>query len=211
MIKLTIPIILLLAAVGAFASPHVPYPPEQSPNGLSVYFDLEGETYCVVVEDWTPGPEAGFTVMAYLLLTYPETDFPSVQAWEANVYVTTNSYLYPTVSLTPGAIDIDPDPYDYVVDCGGAAAIPITGDFTMLASIELPWLGFEGTAECTAHVGGVNGSESFPDGAGYIPEPGFPIPCTSAYYSWGDCAWIDHECFVIGTEGMAWGDIKSLY
>lgn len=210
MIERMILILLLLAAVGASASPIAPQP-QQAPDGMSVYFDLVGDVSCGIIEDWTPGIEAGFTVMAYLLLTFPETEFPSVKAWEAHLEIETNAYLVPVVNLTPGAIDIDPDEDDYVVGCGGTAAIPITGDFTVLATLELRWLGYEGSAGCTITLEGVEDSVSFPAGAGYIPEPGFPIPCTSAWTTWGPCAWIGDYCWDVGNEGMTWGQVKSLY
>ncbi len=208
--RLAILAIMIMAAAGAAASPIGPY---QSPNGMSVYFDLEGEVDCVAVADWEPGPEAGFSIMAYLLLTYPNTEFPFVKAWEAHVEFESNSYLPPFqgMALTPGAIDIDPDPVDYVVGCGGPAAILITGDFTLLASVELNWLGYEGTADCTVRVDGVEGSVSFPNGAGYAPEPGFPIP-GRPYYCWGcECARVTAECEDIGYEELTWGAVKSLY
>jgi len=182
-------------------------------SGLAMaQIDPDGMVYCLTVDDWVAGPGAGPGVIdAYLLVTRPDTAFPSIQAWEAQINITTNSYLVPVVNLTPGAADYDADLNDYVVGCGGVNAIPITGEATAIAHIELEFLGFEGTALVTVNLGGVPGSLSFPDGPGYAAEAGFPSPCQPLLGAWGDCAWINGDCNPIANEDLTWGAVKSLY
>lgn len=118
--------------------------------------------------------------------------------------------------MTAGATDYDGDTDDYVVGCGGAAAIPITGDATVIAWVEIAWLGFEGHAAANCLLRGVDGSLSFPDGPGYAAEAGFPSPCQNflAPLTGGYCAWINEDhgwCSVHANEDMTWGDVKGLY
>lgn len=203
-------IVFLLLATCAGAQPIDP-----DPDGMGFYFDTEGIEYCIDVDDWVPAFGAGPTIMGYLIVTRPDTPFPSIQAWEAQVIIMTNSYTPPTgLVLTPGAVDYDGDPNDYVVGCGGTAAIPITGEAVVIASVEMAWLGFEGHAEAHVELYRVQGSQSFPDGPGYAAEAGFLSPCQPYQYPWGDCAWINHTdgCGPhIANEGMTWGAVKNLY
>ena len=202
-------IVMMLLAACASAEPIDP-----DPDGMGVYFDTEGMEYCIVVDDWVPGPGAGPGVIdAFLLVTRPDTPFPTIQAWEAQINITTNSYLAPVVTLTPGAADYDADPEDYVVGAGGANANPITGNATVIANIALEFLGFEGTASVIVTMGGVPGSLSFPDGPGYAAEAGFPSPCQSRFGVWGGNAWINADChgWIIANEELTWGTVKSLY
>ncbi len=181
-------------------------------DGMSVYFDDQGMSYCLEVDPWVPGPGAGpGLIEAYLLVTRPDTPYPTIQAWEAQINITTNSYLVPVVNLTPGAADYDADLEDFVVGCGGVNAIPITGDATVIANIELEFLGFEGTAEVVVNMNGVPGSLSFPDGPGYAAEAGFPSPCQCIFGAWGDVAWINNCMHPVANEDMTWGSVKSLY
>ena len=205
-------IVFLLLATCAGAQPIDP-----DPDGMGVYFDTEGMEYCIEVEDWIPGPGAGPGVIdAYLLVTRPDTPYPTIQAWEAQIIIVTNSYLPPVVSLTPGAADYDADPEDFVIGCGGVNAIPITGDATVIANIALEFLGFEGSAEVGIELYGVPGSLSFPDSPGYAAEAGFPSPCQCIFGTWGGVAGINGGTWQcdpgpIANEVMTWGTVKSLY
>ena len=188
-------------------------PIDPDPDGMGFYFDTAGTVYCLELDDWEPAVGAGPTVMAYLLVTNPDTPFPSIQGWEAFAMILTNSdmstgYLW----LTPGAADYDGmPPGEYVVGCGGPAAIPITGGATVIAWAELSWLGTEGHAEATCIVRGLDGSPSFPDGPGYAAEMGYPSPCQSLFGTWGEVAWINGGCQTVSDEGMTWGAVKGLY
>jgi len=201
-------ILIMLMLLATCTAAH---PVDPDPDGMGVYFNPEGSDYCIWVEDWVPGPGAGpGLVNAYLLVTRPDTPFPSIQAWEAQLSIVTNSYLQPVVTLTPGASDYDSDPEDYVVGCGGANAIPISGDAVVIANIALEFLGFEGSAYVAVSLAGVPDSQSFPDGPGYAAEAGFLSPCHSIWGSWGPVAYINGDC-PIATEDMTWGAVKSLY
>ncbi|MBC8424124.1 hypothetical protein H8E07_08380 [bacterium] len=203
---------LTAMAVIAFSGFAMAQPVDPDSDGMSFYFDTEGMNYCMQVDDWVPAIGAGPTFMGYVLVTRADTPYPSIQAWEAQVIFTSNSYTPPTgLALTPGAADYDGDLNDYVVGCGGAAAIAITGDATVIASVELTWLGFEGHASLTVEMYGVAGSISFPEGPGYAAEAGFPSPCQCIFGTWGPVAWVNETCNPVANEDMTWGSVKSLY
>jgi hypothetical protein len=209
-------VVLAVVVLGGFAAAQ---PIDPDPDGMGVYFDTAGSEYCLVVDDWIPGPGAGpGYIYAYLLVTRPSTNLPYIQGWEAHVEIVTNSYfLAPELTLTPGAFNTGREAGDYMVDAGGAAAIPITGDVVMLASVEIEWLGYEGHASGTIRVQGVADSPLFPDGPGYYSdEAATPAPCQSFFGNWGECAWINGDCGWIwpapsADERLSWGDVKSLY
>ncbi|MBC8424959.1 hypothetical protein H8E07_12615 [bacterium] len=192
---------------------------DPDPDGMSLYFDEEATIWCGSVDDWVPAIGAGPSFSVYLIVTNPSTGFPSIRAWEARVEITTNSFIpYEGLTLTPGAIDTDPDPDNYVVGCGGLYdGILIHDDTVVLAIAELQWLGFEGTATGTFELCGVEGSLSFSDGPGYAVAPGYLYPCQSFFGTdnWGVCAYLNpgaHECEpIIASENMTWGMVKSLY
>ncbi len=192
---------------------------DPDPDGMSLYFDEDATIWCGIVHPWMPGPGAGPSFFVYLIVTNPSTNFPSIKAWEARVEITTNSYIpYEGLTLTPGALDADPDPDNYLVGCGGLYdAIVIDDDTVVLASAELRWLGFEGAAAGTFHLYGIEGSLSFPDGPGYAAAPGYLYPCQSLIGTnlWGECAYLNpsgHQCEpIIASEVMTWGMVKSLY
>ncbi|MBC8424123.1 hypothetical protein H8E07_08375 [bacterium] len=203
---------LAAVAVLAFVSFAVAQPIDPDADGMSFYFDEGATEYCLMVDDWVPAIGAGPTIMGYLVVTNPNTPYPSIQAWEAVVIMTTNSYTPPTgLTLTPGAADYDGDLNDYVVGCGGTAAIPITGDTAVIATVSMAWLGFEGSASAVVEIYGVAGSISFPEGPGYAAEAGFPSPCQPLLGAWGPCAWINGDCNPIANEDLTWGAVKSLY
>ncbi|MBC8424960.1 hypothetical protein H8E07_12620 [bacterium] len=185
-------------------------PIDPDPDGMSFYFDTEGHDWLVIVDPWEPAYGAGPTIATYLLLTRPSTPFWAVKGWEARFEYETNTFTPPLgLTLTPGAIDLDDDPDDYVVECDDTALIPITGDVVVLASVEFSWLGFEGYAEANIHLYGVEGSASFPVSPGYISGLGLLTPCHCIFGSWGSVAFVMNE--LIRNEGMTWGDVKSLY
>jgi hypothetical protein len=195
----------------AICGPAMAEPIDPDPDGMSVYFDTEGTIYCLELDDWEPAAGAGPTVMAYLLVTRPDTPFPGIQAWEAHAEIYMNS-LIPTwhFTLLPGAYMWGIEDNNYIVGCA-TAPIPITGDAVMIASAELNWLGTEGHAEATFILSGVEGSLGFPDGPGYAAEAGYPSPCQPLFGEWGEVAWINGGCQTIAGEDMTWGMVKSLY
>ncbi len=205
--KISILILASIIAIGGFASAQ---PIDPDPDGMSIYFDTEGQDFIVLVHPWEPALDAGPTISTYLLLTRPSTPFWAVKGWEARIEFETNSFTPPLgMTLTPGAVDLDDDPDDYVVECDDTALIPITGDVVVLASVEFSWLGFEGYAVATIHLYGVEGSASFPVSPGYISGLGLLTPCHCIFSTWGGVAFVTNE--LIRNEDMAWGDVKSLY
>jgi len=198
--------------MGACGVPAGAQPLDPDPDGMSFYFDTEGMTNCLELDDWEPAVGAGPTVMAYLLVTNPDTPFPSIQAWVAYAEIIMNSDT-PTwgLTLTPGASTYDGLPPGwYEVGCGGAAAIPITGSATVIAWAELSWLGTEGHAEATFILRGIEGSYFDPD-PGYAAAAGYPSSCQSPFGEWGEVAWINGGCQTIGGEDLTWGAMKELY
>jgi hypothetical protein len=197
-------------AVIVFCSPASAEPIDPDPDGMGIYFDTEGTAYCLTVDDWEPAVGAGPTIDVYLLVTRPDTPYPSILAWETHVEIISNS-LIPThyLTVTPGCAFYMPEE-DYVIGCS-YAPIPIIDDVAMIASAELSWLGTEGHAEVTFIMRGVQGSLSFPDGPGYASAPGFPSPCQPLFGEWGEVAWVNGNCQTIAGEDMAWGMVKSLY
>jgi hypothetical protein len=203
---------LAFAAILVLSGIAMAEPIDPDADGMSVYFDTEGIEYCLTIDDWAPGPGVGpGDVPAYLLVTRENSPYPGIQAWEAALTVTTNAILGADITLTPGASDYNADPDLFVVGCGGPAAIPFTGDATVIANITIGFFGYEGTASATITLGGVPGSLSFPDGPGYAAEAGFPSPCQPLFGAWGDVAWINGDCNPIANEEMTWGSVKSLY
>jgi len=202
-------IVIMLLATCAGAQPSDP-----DPDGMSFYFDTFGVEYCLTVDDWIPGTGNGPTVTAYLLVTRPDTPFPQILAWEAHAEILTNSYSPPTgLTLTSGAADYDGDPDDYVVDLSHAL-LPITGDATVIAHVDISWLGYEGHAEATLILRSIEDSLYFPDNPGYAVEAGFPIPCQPLFGAWGEVAWINMDapaCLWGTSEDMTWGMVKRLY
>jgi hypothetical protein len=205
---LTVKWISLLAVllVVLISAPVIAQPIDPDPDGMSFYFDTEGTEYCMTVDDWEPAPYAGFCVNAFLLVTHPDTPFPRIHGWEAHIGIETNA---PSshVNLLPGMADMDGDPDDYVI---GGYGPTITGDATVIAWVRLRWYGFEGHAEASILLRGVDGSLSFPDGPGYWAEVGNPSPCQPLFDDWGACAWIGNDC-TTPNEGMTWGAVKRLY
>jgi len=178
---------------------------------MSFYFDTDGVEYCLTLDDWIPGPGNGLAVTAYLLVTRPDTPFPWIQVWEAHAEILTNSYSPPTgLTLTSGAADYAADPDDYVIDLSHAL-LPITGDATVIAHVDISWLGHEGHAEATFILRSIEDSLHFPDSPGYAVEAGFPIPCQPLFAAWGEVAWINGGCLTGGDEGLTWGAVKRLY
>ena len=105
----------------------------------------------------------------------------------------------------------------HTLDAGGDAAIPVTGEAVLLATIEMAWLGFEGRATAAIHLSSVMNSALLPDGPGYhSDEAATPTPCQSLFHSWGVCALIDSDCDLgwsapSANEDMTWGAVKRLY
>ncbi len=99
-------------------------------------------------------------------------------------------------------------PDDYIA---GNWPVPITGDATVIASVDLSWSGWEGHAEATFILRGVEDSIAFPDGSGYAPEAGFLSPCQSLFGAWGEVAWINGGCLTVSDVELTWGAVKSLY
>ena len=201
-------IVLMLIAACAAAQPVDP-----NPDGMSIYFDTEGTAYCLELDDWEPTAGAGPTITAYLLVTRPDTVFPTIQAWEAHIEIVTNSYTPPSASpwqLTPGSANYTNIPGDYVVSPGHGYQ-PIICEAVLIAQVDLSWSGWEGHAEATFILEGVEGSLSFPDGPGYAAEAGFPSPCQSLFGEWGEVAWINGDCLSMGNDDLTWGAVKRLY
>jgi len=192
-------------------------PVDPDPDGMGVYFDTEGMTWCLDVDDWVPMIGAGPTIPAYLLVTRPSTSLPNIHGWEAHVEIVTNSFTPPTGwTLTPGAVNTGKEG-DYVVDVSGTASIPIMGDAVMLATIEIAWLGFEGHASAIISLRGVEGSQLHPGGPGYHSDDATaPVPCQCYFGSWGPVAWVNGDCnpvwpYRVVDESLTWGEVKSLY
>ncbi len=207
--------LVTLAALFVAASAAVAEPIDPDPDGMSIYFDTDATVYCLELDDWEPAAGAGPTVTAYLIITRPFLPSPwfhTIQAWEAHLEIVTNSYtLPPTVWWLAGngMADYGPGVDDYVIGLG--YGVPITGDATVIAWIDLPWSGWEGHAEATFILLGVEYSLSFPDGPGYAAEAGFPSPCQPLFGAWGEVAWINGGCQTIADEELTWGAVKGLY
>ena len=198
-----------ILAVLIMSSLGVAQPIDPDSDGMSIYFDTEGTVYCLELDDWEPAAGAGPEITAYLLVTRPDTSYPGIQAWEAHVEMHTNSLTPPTgLFLAAAFCDYHPGPDDYMA---GDWVIPITGDATAIAWVDLSWTGWEGHAEATFILRGVEGSIYFPDGPGYHAEAGFPSPCQPLFGAWGEVAWINGGCQTVGDEEMTWGAVKGLY
>ena len=199
----------ILISIG-YGYPAVAQPVDPDPDGMSIYFDTEGMSWCLEVPSWEPALGAGPAIDAYLLVTNPDTPYPSILAWEAHVEIISNS-LIPTLYLdpTPGCV-VTIITEDYVMGCI-ANPIPIIDGVAMIASAQLHWLGTEGHAAATFIVRGVEGSISFADGPGYASAPGFASPCQPLFGAWGEVAWINGGCQTVGDESLTWGAVKGLY
>ena len=88
-------IMLLLFATSALAWP--PIAPDD--DCMGVYFTDDGSEHCTWYSDWEPAIGAGPGVVeAYIIVTRPDTEHPSIQAWEARLVIETTSFLDPVVT-----------------------------------------------------------------------------------------------------------------
>ncbi len=175
---------------------------DPDPDGMSVYFDAEGMTYCMDVDSAFP-----YAGTAYVLVTNPSVSEPSVMGWEARIEVTYEALSAGPMDLLGGTNAGSGDNYQVG---NGAAPLPIVGNVCVLATYSFLFFG-QTDPHIVFSLAGVPGSLTFPDGAGYAAAVGFPTPCQPFPGIWGECAWINRcEC-VIGNEDLTWGQVKSLY
>jgi hypothetical protein len=177
---------------------------DPDPDGMSLYFDTEGMTFCMDYDGSVP-----LSITAYLLLTNASVSEPAVLGWEAHLEIESNAFsinpwvLYDGTNVGSGM--------DFIVG-NGAFPLPIVDGVCALAEVGILFFGqIDPYAIYT--VTGVEGSLSYPNGTGYAAEVGFPKPCQPIFGTWGACAWVNggNNCFSIANEDMTWGSVKSLY
>jgi len=172
-------------------------------DGMSVYFDTEGQIYCydTMAENTV--------VTAYLLLTNPSAD--QVRAWEAHVEVEFSGW---TGSWSPvNASPMGTGPEDWMI-----ATVPpleASGSAVILMWMDMHFGGLS-TDYAVFTVTGIPGSLSFPQGVpGYAPAPYELTPCNLIHDNPGDpVAWINRpeDCIdIVGSERNSWGAVKRLY
>lgn len=185
-------LVLAVVAVFAFSGSAMAVPVDPDPDGMSMYFDVGGETFCAT-------HAGGFLPLtAHLLVT--NASAPDVKAWEARLELDTNAQLVNPWVLSPGAVPVV-EGNDYQVGTG-SNPIPAIDGVAHLADITILFYGMNppGTDFATYSVSGVPGSLAFPDGAGYAHVAGTPIPCQPIDGTWGACAWLNGVCDIIANE-----------
>jgi hypothetical protein len=194
--------LLALAAIALLAgSAFAQIDPD--PDGMGVYFDMEGLVNCQEVA-FTGGPQF---VNAYLLLTNPSG--AQVLAWEARV-ISDIASLSPGSWVLNGGLNVGTDP-DFIVGMGSNAHL-VTGPTVLLASRSVMFFMITGEYAIFT-VKGVPGSASFPDGTpGYQAVLGVMTPAQSPTGSFdAPQSFVNGSCSVVANEDMAWGSVKSLY
>ena len=177
---------------------------DPDPDGMSVYFDTEGLSFC----HETGG--ASEEVTAYFLLTHPSWDL--IMAWEAHVKTDVVALYLDNWFVVNG--QYYPDPYeDFVIGC--IPNLQVEGTSVVLMHRTIHFQG-DSAEHAIFTVRGVEGSTSFSWGhPGYAPAPGVPVPCNLIHDSPGDpVAWINHPdacAEVIANADLTWGAVKRLY
>ncbi len=175
---------------------------DPDPDGMSVYLDEEGMINCAVVD-----PMAPYAGTAYVLVTRPSVSEPSVLGWEARIEVTYDAFSAGPFDLLEGTNVGSGDNYQVG---NGAVPLPIVGNVAVLATYSFMFFG-NPDGHLVFSLSGVPGSLSFPDGAGYAAQVGFPTPAQPITGAWGECCWVNRECNPIANDDMTWGQVKSLY
>jgi hypothetical protein len=174
---------------------------DPDPDGMGVYFDLDGDVVCTT----TAAPFSN--VVAYLLATNPST---GISGWEANIDVL-GAAVAPAWTLAAG-LDVDMSAAGFQVGIGtGALALPAAP-----AVVLATWSGFvmAPTDVIEFFVSGVPGSSSFPDSPGYAAGDnagdlrefqvssgtGMNLPVAGI-----------NTCTVVANEDMTFTNVKSLY
>jgi hypothetical protein len=193
--------ISVLVVPVAFAQPADP-----DPNGVGVYFDLDGTIYCQ--ETFAGG---GIVFNAYVLITNPTAT--DVTAFEAHCSVETDiTFAFGgDWGLASGGTNVG------IVEDGEFYAawntpIPITGPTVQVAS----WGGFTsgGTyarfyIQPVTHV-----AQSVPGECVYVQSsaPGTKIVLQPPTGDWEvPVAYVGEACGVVAGEQKSWGEVKSLF
>lgn len=200
---------LVLSAMAVFAFSSVALAVvDPDPDGMSIYFDTTGDTYCID----TANPFSPYNV--YILLTNASSSNP-VLAWEARVTYDGDAAFGVANGNVSWALTNDGlntgDAVDMIVGTG-LTPVAITGDATILASAQLVWMAAGGHAYFT--IGRVTDSLSFPDSMGYVSQIGVGTPAQHIFGTPGaECAWIGGDCAntPVADEDMSWGGVKALY
>ncbi len=188
-------IFALLTAATAFAQ-------DNDPDGIGVYFDLDGLVTC----HYTAAPFEQVT--AYLLATNV-SDATGISGWEAVVSVG-GAPVAPAWTLAAG-LDVDPSDTGFQVGIGVAPAALPSAPAVVLAT----WAGFimAPTDIVDFTVSDVPGSVSFAGTPGYASgsDAGLLIPFqVSSGYPYVACAQIN-ACDVVANEDMSWSQVKDLF
>ena len=192
----------LLVLLSLLALATVAFAQDTDPDGIGVYFDLDGISSCGA----TAAPYE--TAFAYLLITNP-SDPTGVSGWEANVTVTGNA-LAPQWILSAG-LDVDMSAEGFQVGIGTDLLALPAAPAVLLAT----WSGLVPTPADVQDflVTDVPGSVSFDGTPGYASggDAGLLIPLqVSSGFPYVTCASIN-DCVVIGNDDMSFGGVKSLF
>ena len=176
---------------------------DPDPDGMSVYFDEDGVSFCMAVE---PGTIAQGT--AYFLLTNPSTTAVNVLGWAANLNFVINEPFAPVQWNLLDGLNAGSG-MDFIVG-NGNSPLPIVDGVCVLASAAFAFFG----AVDPYAIFEVNGSDfvSYPEGVGYTATIGIGTPGQPKLGAWGPCAWVN-DCPLdpIANEDMSWSQVKSLY
>ncbi len=176
---------------------------DPDPDGIGVYFDLDGDVVCTT----TVAPFAN--VVAYLLATNPSAG--GISGWEGQIWTAGAAPVAPAWTLSAG-LDVDPSADGFQVGIGtGPLALPAAP-----AVVLATWSGFimNSTDMVEFFVSGVAGSTSFPNSPGYAAGDdagdlrefqvssgtGMDMPVAGI-----------NTCVVVANEDMTFTNVKSLY
>ncbi len=194
--------ITIQIAVAVIAAP-VAAQWEPTPNGIGVYFDLDG----AVSSHHTSAP---FEQVTAYMLALNITDPSGISGWECSV-VMQGAPVAPTWVVTAGLNVADMAAGLFSVGIGVApAALPAAPEIHLAT-----WTGFvtAQTDVVSFHVGAYPGSASFDGTPGYASgaDAGVLIPFEPTPGCFGDgSAWINQDCPLAG-ETETWGDLKALF
>ncbi|MDO9171417.1 MAG: hypothetical protein Q7W29_06255, partial [bacterium] len=149
--------VAVLAAAGGASAQISP-----CPDAIGIYFDQDAYQFDIAYAgNMTP-------LNVYLIVTHPTGDY--IRAWECRI-TETSTFTTPGSWSLNGGLDVDADPWDFVV---GQEWCPVVDSTVLLASKTM-----YGTSASTAtyKVTGIPGSISFPGGTpGYVHTLGFNTP-----------------------------------
>jgi len=192
-------LVVVLVPVGVMATV------DPDPNGIGVYFDLDGDVVCTT----TSAPFAN--TVAYLLVTNPDAS-SGVSGWEAQIWTEGAAPAAPMWTLSAG-LDVDPSPAGFQVGIGTISPLPY-GITVLLAT----WSAFVMSPfdEISFFVTGVPGSVSFPGSPGYAVGDNAgdlrPLQVSSGTGLTAPVAMINSiECSVVANEDMTFSGVKALY